>query len=365
MAVCAAQGITVGKTPTTFDPWASITRQQLITMVVRAAALPAPPTGYTPPFTSGQFYPEEHFQNARKAHHAGLLEGLQGLGAGAAATGYNFTAPASRGECAQLLYNLLARGAGATWTQVTASASSSLSVRSDGSLWGWGRNHHGQLGDGTDIDRRVPTRIGTASDWQAVAAVIHHSLALKTDGSLWAWGDNEYGQLGDGTDIDRRVPTRIGTASDWQVVAAGHHHSLALKTDGSLWTWGRNQYGQLGDGTHTDRWIPARIGTDSDWQAVASGCDHCLALKTDGSLWAWGYNMSGKLGDGTAGTNNNRSAPTRIGTAFDWQVVAAGYHHSLALKTDGSLWAWGSSSFGKLGDGTGVEHHQPTRVAGD
>lgn len=161
VAVCAAQGITVGKTPTAFDPSASITRQQLITMVVRAAALPAPPTGYAPPFASGQFSSQEHFENACKASHAGLLEGLQGLGAGSAkaATGYDFTASASRGECAVLLYNLLARGAGPTWTYLAAGGYHSLALKTDGSLWAWGDNQFGQLGGGTTDHQHQPTRV--------------------------------------------------------------------------------------------------------------------------------------------------------------------------------------------------------------
>ncbi len=154
VAVCAAHRITVGKTPTTFDPYASITREQLITMVVRAAGLPAAPSGYTPPFTTSQFSTEEHYANVGKAHHAGLLEGLQGLG-----TGYNFTLAASRGECAQLLYNLLARGSGGSWAHLAAGGAHSLALKKDGSLWAWGYNSRGQLGDGTGENRNQPTRV--------------------------------------------------------------------------------------------------------------------------------------------------------------------------------------------------------------
>jgi len=204
VAVCAAHGITVGKTATTFDPYASITREQLITMVVRAAGLPAAPSGYTPPFTTSQFSTEEHYANAGKAHHAGLLTDLQGLGAG-----YNFTLPASRGECAQLLYNLLARGSTTPWTHLAAGGDYCLALKKDGSLWAWGDNAFGQRGDGTATDRWVPTRIGTASDWKAVAAGHFHSVALKKDGSLWAWGYNFSGQLGDGTTENRHQPTRV------------------------------------------------------------------------------------------------------------------------------------------------------------
>ncbi len=261
---------------------------------------------------------------------------------------------------------LLARGSGGSWAHLAAGGSHSLALKTDGSLWAWGLNDLGQLGDGTAgkvNNRSVPTRIGAASDWQAVAAGDYHSLALKTDGSLWAWGLNHAGQLGDGTQTGRLVPTRIGTDSDWRAVAAGSDHCLALKTDGSLWAWGLNRYGRLGDGTDTVRLVPTRIGTASDWQAVAAGGLSSLALKADGSLWAWGLNHAGQVGDGTQ--EADRWVPTRIGTASDWQAVAARYLHSLALKTDSSLWAWGWNYYGQLGDGTDSDRRVPTRIGAD
>jgi alpha-tubulin suppressor-like RCC1 family protein len=225
----------------------------------------------------------------------------------------------------------------------------SLAIRSDGSLWSWGYNHYGQLGDDTTTDRDAPVRIGTPTGWSAVVAAGNHSLALRSDGSLWAWGHNRYGQLGDGTTTDRHKPTRIGTSSNWAAIAARNDTSLAIRSDGSLWAWGSNDRGQLGDGTTTDRTSPRRIGTDRDWVAVSAGNDHCIALKADGSLWTWGWNEYGQLG---LGSTQDRAFPTRVGSGRGWVAVAAGSFHSLALRADGTMWACGMNHNGQIGDGT-------------
>jgi uncharacterized protein YjdB/alpha-tubulin suppressor-like RCC1 family protein len=224
-----------------------------------------------------------------------------------------------------------------------------LAIKVDGSLWAWGDNQYGQLGLGNNVyAEQSPVRVGTDTAWVSVAAGYNTSSAIKADGSLWAWGDNQYGQLGLGDRETRRAPTRVGADSDWEVaVSTGGNFSMAIKADGSLWAWGYGGYGQLG----LDRDIfyledPTRVGADGDWAAVSAGDHHTLAIKADGSLWAWGRNSNGQLG---LGDRETRRVPTRVGADGDWAAVGAGWSYTLALKADGSLWAWGNNEHGQLG----------------
>ncbi|MDX1250997.1 MAG: Ig-like domain-containing protein [Gammaproteobacteria bacterium] len=255
-------------------------------------------------------------------------------------------------------------GTANTWASVVAGSTHTVALQTDGTLWAWGYNLAGQLGDGTSVTKYTPTRIGTANTWASVTAGWTHTVALQTDGTLWAWGDNRNGQLGDGTSVTKYTPTRIGTANTWAIVAAGNGHTVARQTDGTLWAWGWNAYGQLGDGTTVNKTTPTRIGTANTWASVAAENVHTVALQTDGTLWAWGSNLAGQLGDGTAGIFANKSTPTRIGTANTntWAVVVAGGLHTVALQTDGTLWAWGYNFYGQLGDGTAVNKNVPTLI---
>jgi alpha-tubulin suppressor-like RCC1 family protein len=253
-------------------------------------------------------------------------------------------------------------GTDTDWISVAAGGSRTFAIKRDRSLWACGWNGFGELGDGTTMYKIVLTHIGTDTDWAFVSAGENHTVALKTDGSLWAWGNNAAGQLGDGTTTDKHVPTRIGNDTDWISVVAGAGNTVAMKDDRSLWAWGYNEYGQLGDGTNINRIMPTRIGSETTWDLVSAGWEHILTIKDNGSLWAWGLNYIGQLGDGTY---TDRNVPTQIGTDNDWAVVTVAYYQTVAIKQDGSLWAWGGNYYGELGDGTTTEKNVPTRIGTD
>jgi alpha-tubulin suppressor-like RCC1 family protein len=261
------------------------------------------------------------------------------------------------------------------WASVAAGVAHTVAVKTDGTLWTWGNNNAGQLGDGTTTHRYAPAQVGTDTDWASVAAGRNHTLAagrdhtvaVKTDGTLWAWGANGAGQLGDGTTTERHEPVQVGTDTRWASVATGESYTVAFMTNGTLWTWGGNNVGQLGDGTTTERHEPAQVGADH-WASVAAAGEgavageHTVGVKTDGTLWAWGNNHNGQLGDGTT---TERDAPVRVGTDTHWASVAAGVAHTVAVKTDSTLWTWGRNSVGQLGDGTTTERHDPAQVGTD
>lgn len=234
------------------------------------------------------------------------------------------------------------------WASVSTGQFHTLALQRDGSLWSWGQNSWGELGDGMTTNRRLPTRIGTVTTWQTVAAGYSYSLALRRDGTLWAWGANHEGQLGDGTTTSRAVPQQIGTAANWASIAPGSGHTAALRQDGTLWLWGANRAGQLGQGTTAASLLPIQLGT-ATWRSVAVGIRHTVAVRADSTLWAWGDNKQGQLGDSTYVA---RLRPVQVGRRHDWVRVGAGAQHTLAIRADGTLWAWGDNRTAQLGIGT-------------
>ncbi len=240
-------------------------------------------------------------------------------------------------------------GGDKNWVKVAGGTYHVVGIRSNGTLWGWGRNHYGQLGDGTTINKQTPVQIGIATNWIHVAAGANFSIGIKSDGTLWAWGDNTFGQLGDGTTVGKLTPVQIGAAKNWISVDAGDEHCIAIKSDGTLWTWGRNQYGQLGDGTITNKNVPGQIGIGSSWGKVSAGMNQCMAIQSNGTLWGWGWNPYGQLGIGNTST---AYTPIQVGTATNWNHVSTASYNTTAIKTNGTLWSWGYGTYGQIGNGS-------------
>ncbi|MDO7849815.1 IPT/TIG domain-containing protein [Hymenobacter sp. M29] len=243
-----------------------------------------------------------------------------------------------------------------------AGDSHTVAVRPDGTLRAWGDNVQGQLGNGTRNDSNVPVQAGTATNWVSAAAGTIYTAAVKADGTLWAWGDNGSGQLGDGTNTQHNNPTRVGTATNWVSVTAGQSHTVALRADGTLWAWGNNSNGQLGDGTTTQRTSPVQVGTGTNWVSAAAGQSHTVALRADGTLWTWGDNTAGQLGNGSSSATVNTLVPVQVGQATSWVSVTAGYFHTLAVRADGTLWAWGNNNNGQLGINSTTNSPNPVQV---
>ena len=250
-------------------------------------------------------------------------------------------------------------GTDTDWATVSAAGGHTVALKNGGSLWSWGNNEYGQLGDGSTIDKHEPVQIGTDTDWRMASARGSFTVALKADGTLWAWGNNNYSQLGDGTTVHKVRPVQIGTDTDWASISVGSRHTIALKADGTLWAWGNNDFGQLGYVSYSVKRVPVQIGAENNWVSVSAGALFSTALKADGSLWTWGYNNYGQLGDGsTIGV----SWPVQVGRDTDWSSVFVGWGHVLALKENGSLWGWGDNSMGQLGDGTTMNRNVPSTI---
>ena len=256
------------------------------------------------------------------------------------------------------------------WLQVAVTQSfntSVIAIKNDGTLWTWGDNNCGQLGSGSTASRSSPgSIIGGGTTWCAIAAGYSHVAAIKTDGTLWSWGDNSAGQLGDGTVIKKSIANAIAFQSpSWSKVFAGCCHTIGIKIDGTLWTWGNNDTGQLGDGTTSQRSVPTQLLIGGKWICAAGGKNFTVAIKDDNTLWTWGDNEYGQLGSGTYGYGSQRSSPgTTAGGGANWCSVSAGYRYAAGIKTDGTLWTWGLNSEGRLGDGTTTQRTSPVTTAG-
>jgi alpha-tubulin suppressor-like RCC1 family protein len=235
----------------------------------------------------------------------------------------------------------------------------SLALRSDGTVWTWGWNGGGQLADGTTTNGNIPVQVGGLSGVLKVTGGYKHSLALMSDHTLRSWGTNTAGQLGNGYYNNSSVPVQVSILSNAIQMSAGWNHNVALKSDGTVWTWGENTNGELGNDSTTNSNVPIQVGGLSNMIAVSGGDFHSAALKSDGTVWTWGWNRDGQLGDGT---NAERHTPVQVKGLSNIIAIAARDHHNLALKSDGTVWAWGWNINGQLGDGTTLDRNIPVQV---
>ena len=256
-------------------------------------------------------------------------------------------------------------GGGTNWKQVSMGSSASAAIKTDGTLWTWGRGTSGVLGETSLSNRSSPgTTTGGGTNWKQVSMDGSFSgAAIKTDGTLWTWGSNTNGQLGTGNTTDRSSPgTTAGGGTNWKQVSCGDKAFAAVKTDGTLWTCGYNNAGQLGNNSVTNRSSPGTTaGGGTNWKQVGIARTMCGAIKTDGTLWTWGDGLLGQLG---SGNTTARSSPgTTVGGGTNWKTVLT--HGSdvrlmyAAIKTDGTLWTWGRNDSGSLGTDNITDRSSP------
>lgn len=296
---------------------------------------------------------------------------------------------------------------------IAAAGSYSLALKQDGTVWGWGENRYGQMGDGTTERRLRPVQIKGLTGIKAISARQTANSALSTVGEVWAWGSGPSTEeimsktwrgpappsrvkdvanvvaFGSGSGLavalkadgtvwswdpphgqstkkySRGSVSPLGMVhglSDIRAVATGGHHAVALRRDGTLWAWGANNASQLGDGTNTSSDAPVQVVGLDNVRTVAAGYLHTVAVKQDGTVWTWGWNSHAQLGEELSMTDRNY--PGQVKGLQDVVAVAAGYGHSLAIKRDGTVWAWGWNRRGQLGDGTQTDRPTPVEVRG-
>jgi hypothetical protein len=243
---------------------------------------------------------------------------------------------------------------------VDAGHYTTFALCNDGTVWGWGWNTAGQIGDGTRTNRRSPVQVSGISDAVSIAAGRDMTYALRANGTVLAWGDNTYGEIGDGTTTARLTPVAVPGLTGVTSIAPGRDHVLVMRQDGSVWGWGWNQYGMVGDGTTTNRSTPVEIMTGGV-QQLAAGANHSYALTTSGTVLSWGRNYVDELGDGTT---TMRTSPVTVLGVSNAVSIGSGRDHGTAVLANGSVMAWGDNENGQLGDGTTTNRSRAVTVPG-
>jgi alpha-tubulin suppressor-like RCC1 family protein len=235
-------------------------------------------------------------------------------------------------------------GGGTNWKQISVGERNAAAIKTDGTLWTWGEGGVGALGNNSTVNRSSPGTVsGGGTNWKQVGACFH-MLAIKTDGTLWSWGTNDYGQLGINSTVNRSSPGTVsGGGTNWKQISVTFYFNVAIKTDGTLWTWGYNSAGNLGNNSTIDRSSPGTVsGSGTTWKEAVCNLGTMAAIKTDGTLWTWGSDNYGELGHMTKYVSTS-SPITVSGGGTTWKQVSVGRLHMLATKTDGTLWVWGNN----------------------
>ena len=243
----------------------------------------------------------------------------------------------------------------AQWVSVAGATAHSCAIESDGSLWCWGHNVHGELGlgDGAAPDVTTPARVA-GTGWSTIAAGDAHTCGLRDDETLWCWGRNDHGQLGDGSQVDRNAPGQVGT-DHWLALATGAAHTCAIRDDHHLWCWGAGAHNQIGDGNAVDHLRPTPVLEPMTWIQIGAGGGHSCAIASDEQVWCWGDNRSGQVGGAGA------EVPSPLVVGEQASAIALGLDFTCALH--GTIACWGNNFVGQLGDATSKSHSTPGLIA--
>jgi alpha-tubulin suppressor-like RCC1 family protein len=232
---------------------------------------------------------------------------------------------------------------GQCWRSISAGYSNFFAIAENGTLWAWGRNSNGELGDGTNIQRTTPVQIGTDTNWKEISAsidgIFSFTLAVKTDGTLWTWGSNNRGQLGDGTTTNRNFPLQIGTDTNWKTVSAGLTHSIGIKQNGTLWGWGSSErFALIGFPSGPNVLAPEQRSMDTNWRQASAHDRVTVAVKTNNTVWCWGYNENGFLDVAFGATiANNIQVPTPKLNTTNILYTNTGDRTSIDVRTNNLL----------------------------